>query len=192
MKEILDFAREIFDAVGVVVEGRKTFLILGLVSRSDRDLDTFVSGGRRWGFPGFYQHFTPRVKALVKKLREKGFRAEQKRYSELNLKELAIRAGIGCWGKNSLVIHSKFGPWLRFMVLETNAPLESTVSDMPNDLCGKCESCLKACPKEGLLEPYKLTDKTRCLAYLEIEDPTPKPASRCDKCLVPCPMGLGD
>ena len=191
MKEIIDSAREIFDAVGVVVKGQKTFLILGLVSRPDRDLDQFVSDGRKWKFPGFYQHFVPRVKALVQNLKEEGFRVEQKKYSELNIKKMAIEAGIGCWGKNSLVIHPKFGPWLRFVVLETDAPLELTVSEIPNDLCGGCDTCLRACPISGLLEAYKLIDEKRCLAYLELENPTPKLTSRCDKCLTPCRIGLG-
>lgn len=191
MKELLDFAREVFDVAGVVTEGRKTFLILGLVSRPDRDLDVFISNGWGWKFPGFYEHFTPKVKALVQKLKGKGFSSEQKRYYELNLKEMAIRAGLGCWGKNSLVIHPQFGPRLRFVALETDAPLEPTVSEVPADLCGNCDACLKACPVEGLLRPYKLTSRLECLAYIQLEAPTPKPASRCDKCLAPCPVGLG-
>ena len=192
MKEILSLARELFDVVGVVVEGQKTFLILGLVSRPNRDLDVCVSDGRRWRFPGFYQHFTPKVKVLVQKLREEGFKAKQRKYSELNLKEMAIRAGIGFWGKNSLVIHSRFGPWLRFVALETNVPFKPTVYETSPRLCEECDACLRACPVEGLLEPYKLMSKERCLAYLQLENPTLKPISRCDKCLISCPISLGD
>jgi ferredoxin len=189
MKEVLDYTREFFDALGVVVEGRKTFLILGLVSRPDRDLDIFVSDGRKWKFPGFYQHFTPRVKVVVQKLEERGFRVKQKKYSKLDVKKMAVKAGIGCWGKNSLVIHPKFGPWLRFVVLETNTSLEPTISELPNDLCGKCEACLRACPVNGLLEPYKLVSEKRCLAYLQLDNPTSGSTSRCDKCLISCPIG---
>ena len=191
MKEILDFARELFDTVGVVVEGQKTFLILGLVSRPDRDLDTFVSDGRRWRFPGFYEYFTPKVKALAQRFKEEGFRAEKKRYSSLNIKEMAIRAGIGFLGKNSLVIHPRFGPRLRFVALETDGAFEPTASKTPNSLCGQCDACLKACPIRGLLEPYTMTDATQCLAYLQFENPILKITSRCDKCLTPCPIGLG-
>jgi len=187
MKEIMIYARRIFDAVGVVACGHKIFLILGLVSKPERDLDTFVSDGKNWKFPGFYRHFSPKIKKLVEKIKEEGFEAEQKKYPDLNIKQLAVEAGIGRWGKNSLVIHPEFGPWLRFVVLETNAPLVPTVSKLPNDPCGNCDTCLKSCPVNGLLTPYHLAAPKRCLAYLELENPTTSgPASRCDKCQIPC------
>lgn len=190
MREVIDFAREIFDTVGVVIEDKRTFLILGLVSKPDRDLDTFISDGRRWEALGFKKYFTPKVKTIIQKLKGEGFFIKQKRYSDLNIKEMAVRAGIGCWGKNSLVIHPKFGPWLRFVALETNAPLEPSISEIQNDLCGQCDICLRNCPVEGLLEPYKLIDATKCLAYIQLENPTTEPTPRCNSCLACCPIGL--
>lgn len=188
MKDVIDLAKEIFDSVGVVIEDKRTFLILGLVSKPERDLDLFVSDGKKWKFTEFYSNFKPRIKKIIELIEKKGFWAKQERYRRLNVKGMAVKAGIGCWGKNSLVIHPDFGPWLRFEVVETNTPLEATFSKI-TDFCGDCVECLKACPVKGLLEPYKLTDKKKCLAYLEIDKPASEPTPRCNKCLICCPVG---
>jgi len=44
---------------------------------------------------------------------------------DLNLKSAAVKAGIGRWGKNSLVLHPVFGPWLRFAAVAVEAELLS-------------------------------------------------------------------
>lgn len=188
MKDVIDLAEKIFDSVGVTIENKRTFLILGLISKPERDLDVFVSDGKKWKFIGFYSNFKPRVKKLIQLIEKKGFWAKQRRYRELNIKKMAVKAGIGCWGKNSLVIHPNFGPWLRFVAIETNASLETTSSKI-TDLCSDCTKCLKACPIEGLLQSYKLTDNKKCLAYLEVDKPTSRPTPRCNKCLICCPIG---
>ncbi|MDD5569087.1 MAG: hypothetical protein PHG23_01575 [Candidatus Pacebacteria bacterium] len=188
MEAVIDLARTLFDSVGVVIEDKRTFLILGLVSKPKRNLDLFVSNGKKWGFVGFYRNFNPRVDKIIGLIEKKGFCAKQMRYPDLDIKRMAIKAGIGCRGKNSLVINPDFGPWLRFAVVETNIPLEEAFPEV-TDLCGECTKCLEACPVKGLLEPYKITDKTRCLAYLEIGNPTSGPTPRCNKCLICCPIG---
>jgi len=191
MREIVEYAKKIFDVAGIV----NNFLILGLESRTDRDLDTFIWDGKKWKFPGFYRYFTPKVKLVIQRIREKGFRAQQIRYSKLNIKELVVKAGLGKWGKNSLVIHPKFGPWLRFVAVETDAPLLSTLPIRnPRVIftgCENCNRCLSACPISGLLKPFKLTCKEKCLAYVQLTipptiSPTATVLRRCDKCLTAC------
>jgi ferredoxin len=189
MKDIIDYAKEIFDAVGVINRDQKTFLIVALASKPDRDLDTFTSDGKKWKFPGFYHHFNPKIESLLRTIKEKGFKATQRKYSDFNIKEMALEAGIGWQGKNSLIIHPKFGPWLRFVVLEINTSFKPAVPEIPYNLCEKCEACLKACPVKGLLKPYRLTEKKDCLAYIELDQPTTGPVPRCNKCLIFCPVG---
>lgn len=193
--EVLDCTKDLFDVVGVV----DSFLIVGLESRIDRDLDTFAWDGKKgdWKFPGFYQHFGWRVDSVIQRLKERGVGAKQKRYSELNIKELALKAGIGKWGKNSLVIHEKFGPWLRFVVIEVGivvsppaVEIEPENLHIPYPGCKNCQRCLKSCPVSSLLKPFRLSQKEKCLAYLQLEvppiSPTPAPIRRCDKCLTAC------
>ncbi len=191
MREIVEYAKKIFDVAGIV----NNFLILGLESRTDRDLDTFIWDGKKWKFPGFYRYFTPKVKLVIQRIREKGFRAQQIRYSKLNIKELAVRAGLGKWGKNSLVIHPKYGPWLRFVAIETDASLPQALlirnSRAVFPGCKNCDRCLSACPVIGLLEPFRLRNKEKCLAYVQLAtpltvSPTTTSIRRCDKCLTAC------
>lgn len=92
------------------------------------------------------------------------------------------------WVLFFLIIHPKYGPWLRFVVIEINTSFKPVAPEIPSDLCEKCEACLKACPIEGLLKPYKLTDKKSCVAYIELDKPTPEPLPRCNKCLIFCPV----
>lgn len=189
MKEIINYAKEIFDVIRIINRNQKTFLIVALASRPDRDLDTFTSDGKKWKFPGFYHHFNPKIKILLRAIKKKGFKVTQKKYSDLNIKEMALNAGIGWRGKNSLIIHPKYGPWLRFVVLEIDILFKSAIPKISNNLCDKCEACLKACPINGLLEPYRLTKKKNCIAYIELDKPTSEPVPRCNKCLISCPIG---
>jgi len=191
MRKIVEYTRSLFDAVGVV----NNFLILGLESRVERNLDTFIWNGKDWKFPGFYQYFTPKTRSVIQRIREKGFRAQQIRYSKLNIKELAVKAGLGKWGKNSLVIHPEFGPWLRFVAIETDAPLPQAPPIRNSRLvfpgCENCNRCLKACPVNGLLKPFRLKPKEKCLAYIQLTipptiSPTATVLRRCDKCLTAC------
>jgi len=189
MKDIIDHAKKFFDVIGIINRDQKTFLIVALVSRPDRDLDIFTSDGKKWKFPGFYNHFNPKIKSLLRIIKEQGFKATQKKYSEFDIKEMAVEAGIGWQGKNSLIIHPKYGPWLRFVVLEINTFFKPAIPEIPDNLCEKCEACLKGCPVDGLLEPYLLTDKKSCLAYIELDKPALEPVPRCNKCLIYCPVG---
>lgn len=78
-------------------------------------------------------------------------------------KSLAYRAGLGYFGKNSLLIHPKFGSLFFIGGIVTNLPL---VPDTPIwGSCGDCSACKDACPAqlcgEGQLAGYK------CISYLQ-------------------------
>jgi len=59
----------------------------------------------------------------------------------LSKKRMAQLAGIGNFGKNSLIINPVYGPWIRLRSILTDAEL---VPDEPfnEDLCGQCEACV--------------------------------------------------
>lgn len=107
----------------------------------------------------------------------------------------AVRAGVGWWGKSSMVLAPKYGPWILLGSVVTNAPL---VVDEPMDRsCGSCVACMPACPTGAIIAPGVI-DARRCLAAI-LQAPGPIPLELrhavedrvygCDDCLDACPPG---
>ena len=109
----------------------------------------------------------------------------------------AVRAGLGWFGRNSLVLLWGRGSWFVLGSVVTDAPLpvEATGAPIPAEGCGPCRRCVSACPtgalKDGVL------DARRCLAWL-LEAPGVFPAEHrsalggrlygCDDCQCACPV----
>ncbi len=198
-KEIFAEAQRLFDLAGLTSYGRDSLLILGLVTAPQRDLDDFfrdANGGFR--LRGFEVHAQPKLDLLVHFIREQGLVAEMvgpcgyPRGEELNLKQQAVAAGLGRWGKNSLVLHPRFGPWLRLMALRVVGTTLSPTgagrdSHQENPLCKDCTACIDACPI-GILEPYYLQDRISCRASTSTLRQTGKLVT-CARCLEVCPVG---
>jgi epoxyqueuosine reductase QueG len=140
---------------------------------------------------------------IVEYLRKRGF--DSVIGSGLPLKTAGVKCGLGCQGKNALLITPRFGPRVRLISVLTAAQLDI---DEPYkvDLCGNCEKCLIACPTKAL-EPHKLKIN-RCMTYsvesphsqdvpddvrkLEkqfLQKPTPNSYMECTICADVCPIG---
>ena len=77
-------------------------------------------------------------------------------------REGAARAGVGFYGKNTVLITRRFGSWVVLGTLVTDAKIEAS-APLALD-CGSCTRCIDACPTGALDEPGVL-DSTRCLSY---------------------------
>jgi epoxyqueuosine reductase len=112
-------------------------------------------------------------------------------------REAAVRAGVGFYGKNTMLITRRHGSWVVLGTLVSTCEVETTPR-LELD-CGSCRLCIDACPTAALDEPGTL-DATRCLSYwTQAAAPIPEAyRSRlgaqvygCDICQDVCPWNRG-
>ncbi|MDH4176246.1 MAG: tRNA epoxyqueuosine(34) reductase QueG [Thermoleophilia bacterium] len=112
-------------------------------------------------------------------------------------REGAVRAGIGFYGKNTMLITRAHGSWVVLGTLVTDLEIEPSA---PLDAdCGQCRLCIDACPTGALDRPGEL-DANRCLSYwTQAPASIPEPYREelgamvygCDICQDVCPWNRG-
>jgi epoxyqueuosine reductase len=109
-------------------------------------------------------------------------------------RDLGQRAGLGFIGKHTNLISRRLGNWFFISEILTTAELEP--DEPERNHCGKCTSCIDACPTGAITAPFQL-DARRCISYLTIELKGSIPEAfrpaignriyGCDDCLDACP-----
>lgn len=114
-------------------------------------------------------------------------------------KALAVQAGLGWFGKNTLLIHRRFGTFTLLSGILTTLEIPHAAPSARLARCGTCTKCLDGCPTQALIAPY-LIDAQKCLSYnlieskksipLEIQQKNPGYIFGCDICQDVCPHNV--
>ncbi len=137
---------------------------------------------------------------ITEYLKEKGHNVVRRRLMDkLSLKALAVKAGLGMYGKNSVVHFERFGSWVQLGCVITDASLETEDRSYKLSDCGDCTKCIEACPTQAIEEPYKIVPSL-CIAQLldngefvpgNLREKVGNRLSGCEICQKVCPMNHG-
>ncbi|MBN2336125.1 epoxyqueuosine reductase [Candidatus Bathyarchaeota archaeon] len=146
---------------GDYMEGARSLIILGM-RVWDSLFDMVVKVGDHHEYPDEWRgrYYARR---LMRHLDGLGYRTVLEP-DLLSKKKMAQLGGLGCFGKQTLIITPEYGPWVRLRSVLTDAELVPT-KPFTADLCKDCDECVKACPV-GALTPYKL-DPDKCLLGMD-------------------------
>lgn len=107
-------------------------------------------------------------------------------------KQLAVEAGLGWIGRQSLLVTPQYGSYVLLGELVLNLAVDSYNEPYSGVGCGECRRCREACPT-GALVGDMVVDTSRCISCHTIEA---EPSQQidlhgwifgCDECQMCCP-----
>lgn len=166
----------------VELEEKPNYKIRGKLSKSS------------WGID-YHRVLNEKIKNLIDEIKSK--KDFQYKYfvdtGPLVDRELAKKAGLGYYGKNSSIINYEYGSFIFLGYILTDLDIER---DCPvEEKCGDCKLCIEACPTGALEEKYRVNPK-KCISYLtQTKDDIPSELRSkmginiygCDRCQDVCP-----
>ncbi|NYT06366.1 MAG: hypothetical protein GKC04_08410 [Methanomicrobiales archaeon] len=108
------------------------------------------------------------------------------------LKDAAVLAGIGCMGRNNLVLVPGYGPRVRFRALWADLPTDAPGAVAPPSPCRDCnQPCENQCPYHAF-EGGRYS-RERCLQRMDADRAASgekkRPVEHCRICELCCPEG---
>lgn len=80
-------------------------------------------------------------------------------------KDLAYRAGLGFFGKNSLLINRELGTYFLIGSLLLSEKLPLKIKKIQENPCGNCNKCIEACPTKAIDKKSRTIDCSKCISY---------------------------
>lgn len=143
--------RDFSEAPHDLPQGLETVIVLG--HEMDKDLvATYPSALAGAATGREYSHEAAIVMQLAAYIRNLGYEAVASMNDTALVIPYAVKAGLGEYARNQMVITPEFGPRLRFSKIFTNLPLAHD-SPRPRGVrafCDICTKCADACPVKAL------------------------------------------
>ncbi|MFP6675371.1 MAG: tRNA epoxyqueuosine(34) reductase QueG, partial [Pirellulaceae bacterium] len=173
----MDYLGDRLDAYqdpNMVLQGVRSIVMLTLPYRTEEPRPPGAGEGRisryAWGEADYHDTIHRRLKTLLARLVDAAPQLVGRGVVDtapILEREMAVRAGLGWVGKNTLLLRPEEGSWFFLAALLLDVTLTYD-SPFTTDHCGTCTACLDACPTDAFPQPYVL-DATRCISYLTIE-----------------------
>ena len=179
----------------------RAVLVVAMQYKPERETPHAGGQGKiaRYAHGGDYHKFMKkRLIRVLRDLKERDPGIDGRSYVDTGPileRDLAVLAGLGWKGKNSLLLSRRLGSYFFLGCLLINRTLEA---DEPfyEEHCGTCTRCIDDCPTDAIVAPG-VVDARRCISYLTIELRGPIPRELrapmgahifgCDICQEVCP-----
>lgn len=111
-------------------------------------------------------------------------------------REICKNAGIGSYGKNTLLYNKDYGSFINLGYILTDLDIECNNITHNINICGDCNKCINSCPNNAILSEGGINAR-RCISYLtQTKEPIREEYIKnirnqiygCDICQVVCPM----
>ncbi len=107
-------------------------------------------------------------------------------------KQLAVEAGLGWIGRQSLLVTPRYGTYVLLGELLLTEEADRYDAPFEGSRCGRCHNCIESCPTGAIVAP-KVIDARRCISCHTIEKETVSSLDLdgwifgCDRCQSCCP-----
>lgn len=178
-----------------ILKGGKSIIVIGMSYYTDSYGQLSLSSVGT----DYHIVLTEKLERLVSEIKKADYNFEYKigvDTTPLLERQLAKKAGVGWYGKNSNIINDNFGSFIFLGYIISSLELKE---DLPvGEKCGQCDLCIRSCPAGAIKPNYEL-DAKRCISYLtqtkgEIPyDLREKMGDRiygCDTCQLVCPKNI--
>jgi epoxyqueuosine reductase QueG len=123
-----------------------------------------------------------------------GFKNSKDKVARLSFKLAAYEAGLGVYGRQSLIITPEYGPRVNFGVVLTDASIKPDKPLKDFNPCKECYTCAKLCPVKAInarMPPPTGFNRKRCLNFIDnIRQKTEGRVKLCGYCYNHCPAGI--
>jgi epoxyqueuosine reductase len=119
-----------------------------------------------------YHHYIKNIlikigKSLQKEIEGLDFRISLDVHPILE-RDLAVRSGLGWFGKNSMFISKSHGSFLMLGIILLSESLELPIKNRVLDHCGTCDRCIRFCPTKAI-QSNRTIDASKCISTYTIE-----------------------